>query len=179
TNLFFQGIYGENSASDRRESISLLYGWQGRIYADNVFLDDSLANLIATQGAEPDASGVRHVGYGYFPPNNPHTPLGDSRQETNNEMYSATIGFNTDFAGSGPLSGWSLQGYYQYGENVQDFVTVNGVRVDRLQLAIDAIAHPVTGEPICRVNHPDFTGPIDEGGNGGYFSDCVPLNTFG
>lgn len=179
TNLYFQGIYADNSASDRRESISLLYGWQGRIYADNVFLDQGLADLIAAEGAEPDASGSGYVGYGYFPLNNPDTPLGDSRQETDNELYSTTFGFSTDFSGGGAFDGWSLEGYYQYGENVQDFITVNGVRVDRLQLAMDAIAHPDTGEPICRVNHPDFTGAIEDGGNGGVFSDCVPINTFG
>src|SRR5690606_27241411 len=88
TNVFFQALYGENSASDRRESISLLYGWQGRIYADNYFLDQSVRDLINAEGSPPDASGVRYVGYGYFPPNNPGTPLGDSRQETNNELLS-------------------------------------------------------------------------------------------
>src|SRR5690606_15545894 len=93
TNVYFQGIYGKNSASDRRESISLLYGWEGRIYADNVFLDDSVAAWIEAEGDGPDASGVRYVGYGYFPPNMPDTPLGDSRQETNNKLLSTTIGF--------------------------------------------------------------------------------------
>jgi outer membrane receptor protein involved in Fe transport len=179
TNVFLQGMFSDNSASDRRESISLLSQWQGRIYADNVFLDPSVASQIAANGAAPDASGVRHVGYGYFPPNNPDTPLGDSRQETNNTTHSWTVGFSHDFTGDGAFADWSLDGYYQKGDNTQDFLAVNGVRTDRLHLAIDAIAHPVTGEPICRVNHPDFTGPIGSGGNGGVFSDCVPLNTFG
>lgn len=171
TSLYFQGIYSENSASDRRESISLLSGWQGRFYADNAYLNDEVRTLMAD-------AGVASVAYGFFGHNRSGTPLGDSRQDTNNEMYSATFGFQTDFSG-GFLDGWSLDGYYQYGENVQDFVTVNGVRVDRLQLAIDAVAHPLTGEPICRVNLPEFTGPIEAGGNGGVFHDCVPINTFG
>jgi outer membrane receptor protein involved in Fe transport len=179
TNVYFETIYGDNSASDRRESISLLSLWQGRIYADNVFLDPSVASLMAAQGSTGDPSGVRYVGYGYFPPNNPNTVLGDSRQETNNTTHATTIGFTHDFAGDGALGGWTLGGYYQDGDNTQDFLTVNGVRVDRLQLAMDAVADPVTGQPICRVNHPSFTGPIASGGNGGVFSDCVPLNTFG
>lgn len=176
TNLFFQGIYADNEASDRRESISLLGGWAGRIYADNAFLDPSVASLIDQYG--DGAPGGRYAGYGYLPLNNPQTPYGDSRQNTVNEMWSTTFGFTTDFSTDGFLDGWTLDGHYQYGENVQDFVTENGVRVDRLQFAMDAVVGP-DGQPICRVNLPEFTGPIGGGGNGGVFSDCVPLNTFG
>ena len=178
TNFYFQGIYSYDSASDRRESISLLSQWQGRIYADNVFLDPSLQANIAANGSTGDPSGIRYVGYGYFPPDNPDTPLGDSRQETNNTTDSWTLGFRRSFSGDGAFDGWKLQGYYQYGKNVQDFKTVNGVRVDRLQFAMDAVAGP-NGQPICRVNLPQFTGPIASGGNGGVFGDCVPLDTFG
>ena len=172
TNVYFEQIYGDNSASDRRESISLLSLWQGRIYGDNAFLDPALAAQIT---AQPGG----FVGYGYFPTNNPNTVLGDSRQETNNTTHATTVGFRHDFEGDGALTGWSLDGYYQDGDNTQDFLTVNGVRVDRLQFAMDAVRHPVSGQPICRVNHPSFVGPIGSGGNGGVFSDCVPLNTFG
>jgi iron complex outermembrane receptor protein len=171
TNVYLEQIYGDNSASDRRESISLLSLWEGRIYGDNAFLDPTLGAQIATQPGG-------FVRYGYFPPNNPNTALGDSRQETNNTTHATTIGFRHDFQGDA-LTGWTLDGYYQDGDNTQDFHTINGVRVDRLQFAMDAVRHPTTGQPICRVNHPSFTGPIGSGGNGGVFSDCVPLNTFG
>ncbi|HWK52791.1 MAG TPA: TonB-dependent receptor, partial [Hyphomicrobiales bacterium] len=155
----------------RRESISLLSGWQGRVYADNAFLRPEVSQLMLDNGAE-------YVGYGFFPQNIVDSPLGESVQDTKNEMASFTGGFSHDFT-NGFLEDWSVQGYYQYGKNVQDFITLNGVRTDRLQLAMDAVADPVTGQPICRVNLPQFTGPISEGGNGGLFADCVPLNTFG
>jgi iron complex outermembrane recepter protein len=167
TNFFSQVIYADNSASDQRESITLQSGWQGRVYPDNAFLSTQARDLIV-------ASGAPFVGYGLAGLNTPDTVLGEARQETNNQTYSATFGFNHKFASS-----WNLNGYYQYGKNVQDFVTVNGVRTDRLNLAFDAVRHPTTGEIICRVNLPQFTGSIASGGNGGIFSDCAPINTFG
>ena len=170
-NIFMQAIYAENSASDRRESISLLSAWQGRVYPDNAFLQTSARDQIV-------ASGAPFVGYGFFALNNPDTVLGESKQLTENQTFSVTGGFKLE-VDEGFFDGWNVDAYYQYGENIQDFVTVNGVRVDRLPIAFDAVADPVTGQPICRVNLPQFTVPVSQGGNGGLFSDCSPINTFG
>ncbi len=167
TNVFAQAIYADNSASDQRESVTLQSIWQGRVYPDNAYLSTQARDLIV-------ASGAPFVGYGLAAANTPDTVLGESRQDTNNKMYSFTTGFDHEFA-----FGWNLNGYYQYGENEQDFVCDNCVRVDRSQLAFDAVRHPTTNEIICRVNLPQFTGPITSGGNGGLFSDCRPINTFG
>jgi iron complex outermembrane receptor protein len=184
TNIYAQAIVGQNVASDRRESISLLLGWQGRIYPDNAFLRPEVSQLLTANGITNldgyTATGQPRggIGYGFMPPNIVDTPLGESIQDTTNETQSYTAGFTHDFTG-GALDGWTLEGYYQYGKNVQDFNTINGVRVDRMQLAMEAVRHPTTGQPICRVNLPQYTVPIDQGGNGGLFSDCVPMNTFG
>jgi outer membrane receptor protein involved in Fe transport len=171
TNVYGQMIYGRNLTADRRESISLLSGWEGRIYADNAFLRPEVAQLLTQNNAQ-------FVGYGFFPLNVVDTPLGESRQDTKNATFSLTFGVNHDFSG-GFLDGWNLKANAQKGENVQDFLTLNGVRVDRLPMAMDAVRDPATGNTICRVNLPQFTGPVSQGGNGGYFKDCVPLNTFG
>lgn len=167
TTLFAQGIYADNSASDKRESITLQSSWQGRVYPDNAFLTNQARDLIV-------ASGAPFVGYGLAALNRPGTILGESRQDTDNKAYSFTTGFDHEFS-----FGWNLNGYYQYGKNVQDFVTTNGVRTDRLNLAFDAVRDPATNQIVCRVNLPQFTGPLSAGGNGGLFKDCVPLNTFG
>lgn len=167
TTIFAQAILADNSASDQRESITLQSSWQGRVYADNAFLSTQARDLIT-------ASGAQFVGYGLAAANRPDTVLGESRQDTNNQTYSLTYGFDHEFE-----SGWSLNGYYQFGKNVQDFDTTNGVRTDRLNLAFDAVRDPATNQIVCRVNLPQFTGPISAGGNGGLFKDCVPLNTFG
>jgi len=167
TTLFAQGIYADNTASDKRESITLQSSWQGRVYPDNAFLSTQARDLIT-------ASGAPFVGYGLAALNRPGTILGESRQDTDNKAYSFTTGFDHEFS-----FGWNLNGYYQYGKNVQDFVTTNGVRTDRLNLAFDAVRDPATNQIVCRVNLPQFTGPISAGGNGGLFKDCAPLNTFG
>lgn len=171
TNIYFQGIWADNRTKDRRESIPLLSIWGGRIYSDNVFLHDQVRNLM-TQ------SNVTFANFGIKLPNDGSTILGESRQFTENSMESYTVGFNTELTG-GFLDGWSLEGYYQRGENQQDFNCINCVRVDRLFLAMDAVADPVTGSPVCRVNLPQFTGPIAAGGNGGLFADCSPINLLG
>lgn len=184
TNVYGQVIAGQNSASDRRESVSLLLGWQGRIYPDNAFLRPEVSALLTANGITNldgfTATGAPRggIGYGFMPPNIVDSPLGESIQDTNNDMHSLTTGFTHDFTG-GALDGWTLEGYYQYGKNVQDFNTINGVRVDRMQMAMEAVVNPATGQPICRVNLPQYTVAIDKGGNGGLFSDCVPMNTFG
>ncbi len=173
--LFGQVIFAQNHASDQRESISLLSGWQGRIYPDNAFLKPEVAALLTSNGV----NNVTGINYGFFGLNVPDTPLGESRQNTVNEMYSFTTGFDAELSTGGFLDGWSVNGYGQFGKNVQDFVTENGVRVDRMQFAMDAVRDPATGNIICRVNLPQFTGSIAAGGNGGLFQDCAPINTFG
>jgi len=167
TTLFAQGIYADNTASDKRESITLQSSWQGRVYPDNAFLSTQARDLIT-------ASGAPFVGYGLAALNRPGTIVGESRQDTDNKAYSSTTGFDHEFS-----FGWNLNGYYQYGKNEQDFVTTNGVRTDRLNLAFDAVRDPATNQIVCRVNLPQFTGPVSAGGNGGLFKDCAPLNTFG
>jgi len=171
TNIYFQGIWADNRAKDRRESIPLLSIWGGRIYDDHYYLDDQVRNLM-------NQSNTPFVGFGIKLPNDGSTVLGESRQFTENSMESYTLGLKHNIQG-GFFDGWKVDAYYQYGENVQDFNCVNCVRVDRTFLAMDVVAHSVTGLPTCRVNDPLFTGPISQGGNGGLFSDCVPMNLLG
>lgn len=172
TNVYAQIVAAQNRASDRRESISLLStSWQGRIYPENAFLRPDVRQLITSAGAP-------FVTYGFFGLNRSDTPLGESVQDTKNSMEGYTVGLKHEFS-SGFFEGWSLDAYAQTGENIQDFITLNGVRVDRLPIALDAVADPVSGQPICRVNLPQFTVPVAQGGNGGAFRDCAPINTFG
>lgn len=165
-NVYVQGIHGTTRNSARRESISLLSVWQARIYADNAYLP---ASVLQTMQAVLPANR-QFFGFGMFGLDQPGTPLGDSRQITDNHMDSATLGFKTVF-GDGFLSGWKLDGYYQYGENRQDFITENGIRVDRLPMAIDAV-RDANGNIVCRVSLPQFDPT-------GIFKGCVPANLFG
>ena len=55
---------------------------------------------------------------------------------------SNTIGFDAQLDRDGFLDGWRMNAYYQHGNNEQNFDTDNGIRVDRIPLALDAVAGP-------------------------------------
>ncbi len=173
-NVYSQLMYARNFTSDRWQSVPLLAGWQGRVYADNAFLQPAVSALIKAN----KPATAQFAGFGFYAPNVTDTPLGESRENTLNHMYSFTVGTKGDFNTSGYFKDWRYNAYAQYGQNTQDFIETNGTRTDRLFLAMDAVTGP-SGTPICRVNLPQFTGPIASGGNGGLFSDCAPINLFG
>lgn len=183
--VYAQGMYGRNAANQRRESIALLSTWQGRIYSDNAFLPANIQDLIRANTASravatttPTAAGETraailtpsYVGFGVFLPNNPQNPIGDTRQITQNTLHSATVGFKADIS-SGWFAGWKADGYLQKGTNRQDFNTVNGIRVDRLWLALDAVKD-ANGNIVCRAALPQFDpNKVLKG--------CAPINLFG
>jgi outer membrane receptor protein involved in Fe transport len=191
TEVFAQGIWAKNSADQRRESVALVSPnvWQGRIFSNNAFLTPDLQQRIFNAAANPvTATGapaanrtttdnttgtpeqVRYVDFSVFLPNNADNPIGDTRQDTANHMRSITLGFTTKFDGKF-LDGWTLDGYVQRGDNRQDFNTQNGIRVDRLFLALDAVRDP-NGNIVCRASLPQYDP-------NGYFKDCAPINLFG
>jgi outer membrane receptor protein involved in Fe transport len=162
-NLYAQGMFGHSENSDRRESIATLGTWQGRIYRENPFLPQALEDVLIAENRP-------FVGFGFFAINGPGTPLGDARQVTDNELTSITVGFEKSLSRDGFLDGWQFDGYYQYGKNLQDYITENGIRVDRLPMAMDAVPNPIPGgPPVCNIA---LVNPT-------YFGDCVPLNLFG
>jgi iron complex outermembrane recepter protein len=177
--LFAEGIWGESANDTRRESVSLLSIWQGRIYSNNAFLTPALqarvlagapASTATTDNTTGVVENVRAATFGVFLPNNPDNPIGDTRQITANKMSNFTLGFNADIS-SGVLEGWRIDGYLQKGKNRQDFNTVNGIRVDRLWLALDAVRDP-SGNIVCRAALPQYDP-------NGYLRGCAPLNLFG
>lgn len=179
TELFAQVLYADNAASQRRESIALLATWAGRIYSNNAFLTPALqqqiyngapASRTSTDNTTGTPESVRWVTYGQLMPDTADNPLGETRQTTANHMKTFTLGFNTKLGG-GALEGWSVDGYVQQGENRQDFNTENGIRVDRLWFAADAV-RDATGNIVCRASLPQYDP-------NGYLRGCAPINLFG
>jgi outer membrane receptor protein involved in Fe transport len=159
--------------------VALLSIWQGRIYSNNAFLTPALQTQIfngapATRTTTDNTTGVaeqvRYAGFGVFLPNNETNPIGDTRQITRNTMHQATVGFKADIS-SGWLEGWKVDGYLQKATNRQDFNTINGIRVDRLWLALDAVKDP-SGNIVCRAALPQYDP-------NGYLKGCAPINLFG
>jgi outer membrane receptor protein involved in Fe transport len=168
--VYGQLLAGMNEVSDRRENISFILTWAPRVFADNAYLTPDVAALINTYGTVVAGSnGVRSAPYQLFGINNGESTLEDVRQITKNELISGTVGFEYEFQNAGFLNGWVAQGYYQHGENDQSFDTDNGIRVDRIPLAFDAVRDPVSGNIVCNVALVDPTN----------FGDCVPMNIFG
>ncbi|MEJ0039199.1 MAG: TonB-dependent receptor [Gammaproteobacteria bacterium] len=181
TEVFAQGIWADNSANQRRESVALLQAnvWQGRIFSNNAFLTPDLQTRIfngapATRTTTDNTTGaaqqVRWADFSVFLPDTPANPIGDTRQVTANAMRSITLGFTSRLSGSF-LKGWTVDGYAQRGNNRQDFNTINGIRVDRLFLALDAVRDP-SGNIVCRAS-------LSQYDPNGYFRGCVPINLFG
>jgi iron complex outermembrane receptor protein len=171
--FFAQGLAGKNDVTDRRESISFVLTWAPRIFADNAYLPQSIRDQMLVPGnATPGNANTNFapsVGFAEFSINGPDTPLGDARQITKNELFSGTVGFKGDLNRDGFFDGWHYDAYYQYGKNEQSFDTDNGLRVDRIPLALDAVVNPANGQIAC------YSALV----NPSVFGDCVPMNIFG
>ncbi len=179
--LFAQGIWADNAANQRRESVALVSAnvWQGRIFSNNAYLTPDLQTRIfngapATRTTTDNTTGtaqqVRWVDFSVFLPDNADNPIGDTRQVTANTLRSLTLGFNMKLEG-GFLDGWGVNGFVQKGDNKQDFNTINGIRVDRLFLALDAVRDP-NGNIVCRAALPQYDP-------NGYMRGCAPINLLG
>jgi iron complex outermembrane receptor protein len=168
--IYAQTLLGENEVTDRRENISFILTWAPRLFADNVYLPQSIRDQIAATGmtADQPASYPRYVNFALFGVNDGLSGLPDVRQITKNELMSNTIGFDAELSREGWLDGWRVNAYYQRGNNEQNFDTDNGIRVDRIPLAFDAVMGP-NGQPAC---YAALANPS-------VFGDCVPMNIFG
>jgi iron complex outermembrane receptor protein len=91
----------------------------------------------------------------------------NSWQSDNSVMNSFAGGLTWDIDRTGLLNGWQVDLYYQYGTNNRKAYQ-NGLRVDRLFAALDAVTDPATGNTVCRTSL-----------FGNAFPGCVPLNLFG
>jgi iron complex outermembrane receptor protein len=170
--IYAQTLLGRNEVTDRRENISFILTWAPRVFADNAYLPPALAAQIAAPtGGGSLTTGTaypRSVGYALFGINDGTNTLEDTRQITKNDLMSNTIGFDAELDREGFLDGWRVNAYYQHGNNEQNFDTDNGIRVDRIPLALDAVMGP-GGQPVC------YAALV----NPAVFGDCVPMNIFG
>jgi len=170
--VFAQGLFaGNEDRNPVQDGLTLNLVWAPRIYADNAFLPESVRQIMLQPGeAEvvPGSEGVPSVGFSFFGGGNNPRSFGHTRQDNKNELYSGTLGVQVEFE-SGLFEGWHLDSYVQSGENELSYDIYNGIRVDRVPLAIDAVVDPATGNIVC---HVALVDPEN-------FGDCVPINLFG
>jgi iron complex outermembrane receptor protein len=163
-NVFVQGIYGFAQVYGPWFTTPILTGaWQARIFSGNPYLPSSVQAVM-------DRENLASFGFGLsgLSRYDQRGPLGYYSSEQNDELNSLTTGFKYDFEG-GMLDGWRANYYAQYGENNQEMIFNNGLKMGRLPLSLDAVRDPKTGSIVCRAA---LVNPST-------FGDCIPVNLFG
>jgi len=163
-NLYVQGLAGQSTINQRDHGgrFAAVSGIDTRItiYRENAFLPAEVRQIMVDEGLtsfQMNLIGDR-AGLGR-----------ESRLKQDNKTYSGTLGFKWDIAQSGPLAGWQLNGYGQYGtaDNRGD---QQGLVIDHFLAAVDAIPDPNNAaNTVCRAATINPT----------LYGDCVPLNLFG
>ncbi|KPL68657.1 hypothetical protein SZ64_11420 [Erythrobacter sp. SG61-1L] len=129
------------------------------IFKDNAFLPENIRDIMNDNNIA--SFNLRRVGS--------IEDIGQSYWEDRVTQNVGTAGFEAEIGGDGFLSGWTVEGFYQYGHSrrVWDQYTI---RLDRIYAALDAVDDG-TGNIVCRVS-------LDPEGAAA-FPGCAPLNLFG
>jgi outer membrane receptor protein involved in Fe transport len=185
--VYGQGMFSDDVANNRYQSADLVDSWQAPVDINNPFLSPGVRSQIlgALQTQYPagtvpgmpagyhyvypgnDTLATQYFNYGIYLPSIPGNPLGETRLITANNTKQGTVGFKGEFRE------WKIDGYFNKGETIEDYVDYNGTRVDRLFFAMDAITGP-NGSPMCRVASQQYDPQYYKS-----FADCVPINLFG
>lgn len=105
-----------------------------RIRLDNYYLPADVAALMVQSGVTDIGVRKRMI-----------DELGVMTDFHNRKTYSVIAGFRGDIADS-----WKWDVSYQYGQANDDIETPNLLRGQNFKNALDVIADPVTGDPVCR-----------------------------
>lgn len=148
--FFLEGSYGRVEAST--------VGAQRRdlgprtITRDNAFLPASVAARMDT------------FGLATLPVVRIWNDIGPQMGHVTRDTYRAVGGGRAQLG-----AGWTLDGYYQFGRTDYSQIGENTTINPRMVFALDAVADPATGDPVCRavlLGNPSAAG-------------CQPLNIFG
>lgn len=159
TNLYAQMIYGQNTSLSNNLG-GVFSGGNGlTIYSGNAYLPASIQ-------AAMDAEGIPSFSFQRI--GSAEDLAEGAQQHTQNTSRTLTLGFDKDLQRSGMLDGWQVRGYVQAGRTEHRGNHINGIRIDRLPAALDAVDDG-SGNIVCRAALLD---PAN-------WSDCVPVNLFG
>jgi outer membrane receptor protein involved in Fe transport len=163
TNFYVQATRGQNTSLSTNLGGVFTGASNGlRVFSGNAFLPPEVQAIM-------DAEGLESFSFQRFGSLQDVAAGGGAKQETENTSTALTLGFEKDISADGMLNGWQVRGYVQSGEADHIGRHKNGIRIDRIPAAIDAVVDPGTGEIVCYAALQD---PAN-------WSDCVPLNLFG
>jgi len=160
TNLYAQFVYGENTSLNNNLGGTFTLANTVSIFSGNAFLPASVQQIMDDNGLESMA--FTRIG------SDADLALG-AQQHTRNTSRTVTLGIEHDIEAQGFFDGWQFRGYLQSGNTEHRGNHINGVRIDRLPAALDAVIDPDTQEPAC------YAALVDPDNWG----DCVPINLFG
>ncbi len=145
--------------------------------ADNPYVTDEMRDIIALNTADGEVPEFLDI-------TRTNTDIQQgNRNSRDQDSFRFVTGFEGDFEALGRAWNWDVS--YGYGEthSVQSNANINGVRYG---LAVDAIADPETGRPVCRSSVegfgeglPDQFGGITAPATPSDISECVPINILG
>lgn len=161
-NLYIQGLAGQAMIDqpDHGGRFAAVSGIDTRItiYRENPFLPAAVRQIMVNENLSSFQMNV--VG--------DREGLGrESRLKQDNHTYSGTVGFKYEVP-QGLLHGWHVDGYAQYG-TADNKGYQQGILLDRIAAATDAVVNPANGQIVC---HAALIDPAKWG-------SCVPLNLFG
>jgi outer membrane receptor protein involved in Fe transport len=161
-NLYVQGLAGHSMTDqpDHGGRFAAVPGIDTRItiFRENAFLPAAVRQIMIDENLasfEMNVTGDRE-GMGR-----------ESRLKQDNYTYSGTVGFKWELPG-GLLKGWQVDGYAQYG-TAENKGYQQGILLDRISAAVDAVVDPATGNIVCSAAL----------ANPGKWGGCVPINLFG
>jgi outer membrane receptor protein involved in Fe transport len=148
--FFLEGSYGRAEGSTR--------GAQRRDLAPYI-ISRGNAFLPVSVAAQMDALGLATI-----PVARIWNDIGPQIGSVTRATYRGVAGLEAELG-----AGWTLDGYYQFGQTDYSQTGRNTTVNSRMSFAVDAVRDPATGAPVCRAT---LAGnPLAAG--------CVPLNIFG
>ena len=159
--VFAQFVRGENHQWQYNTPRGSLIGQPTAIaiFADNAFLPEALRTVMQTNNIASFSlrrmGSIEDIGQSYF--------------EDWVTQNVGTVGFSGELSNDGFLSGWNVDGFYQYGRSRRVWDQY-ALRIDRIFPAVDAVRDG-NGNIVCRVS-------LDPDGAAAY-PGCEPLNLFG
>ncbi len=160
--IYLQGLAGQSMTDqpDHGGRFANVAGIDTRItiYRENAFLPDAVRQIMVNENLASFQMNVvgDRAGLGRH-----------SRLKQDNHTYSGTLGFEWEVP-VGLLRGWQVDGYAQYG-TADNKGYQQGILLDRIAAAVDAVTDPLTGQVVCRAA---LINPTKWG-------NCVPINLFG
>ena len=144
--------------------------------ADNPYVTDDMRDILAlnNDGEVPEFLDITRT----------NTDIQDGNENRRSQdSFRFATGFEGDFEAFGRSWNWDFS--YSYGETNAHTSNAN-INGERYGLAVDAIADPVTGRPVCRSSVegfgdgvPDQAGGITAPATPSDITECVPINILG